>query len=336
MSSLTDRYLGVALGGIPQQKRADVERELRSSIADAVDDRVGAGEDRDAAERAVLEGMGDPSRLSAEMTGRPMYLIGPGLFPTYRALLGLSLTLIVPLTGVIAGAVSLIGGGSVGEWITAGLGAALNVAVWLGFWLTLVFAIIERADTAKMELAKQSTGDLRVPSAKWTVDNLPVVPSTRITIGDTVGESFGLIVGVVGLLILRSITWTDAATGQQIPIFQPSLNDFWLPFLVAVLASQIGFRVVLYLVGRWTWALAVSNAVLQLLFAIPLVYLATSGMLINPAFAESIGSPAIAAGNQPVMLLVAAGAVLVSAWEIFDGFRQARRADNVAAAAREV
>jgi hypothetical protein len=51
MNSWTERYLAAALRSIPEPKRADVERELRSSIADAVEERVAAGEDRLAAER---------------------------------------------------------------------------------------------------------------------------------------------------------------------------------------------------------------------------------------------------------------------------------------------
>ncbi len=56
MTSLTERYLAVALRGIPQRQRADVEGELRSSIDDAVEDRVGAGEDRAAAEKSRTRG----------------------------------------------------------------------------------------------------------------------------------------------------------------------------------------------------------------------------------------------------------------------------------------
>lgn len=70
--TLTDRYLTAALGGIPGAKRPDVERELRSSIADAIDDRTGAGEDPARAEVEVLEGLGDPAVLSARIAGRPL------------------------------------------------------------------------------------------------------------------------------------------------------------------------------------------------------------------------------------------------------------------------
>lgn len=54
-------------------------------------------------------------------------------------------------------------------------------------------------------------------------------------------------------------------------------------------------------------------------------------VLINPAFADALGWPPLADGNGPVMLSIAAGTVLVTAWEIFDGFRRARRADTAMA-----
>ena len=74
--SWTERYLAATLRSIPEPQHADVERELRSSIADAVEERVAAGEDRLAAERTVLEGLGDPAQLAAAYTGRAAYLIG--------------------------------------------------------------------------------------------------------------------------------------------------------------------------------------------------------------------------------------------------------------------
>ena len=60
---------------------------------------------------------------------------------------------------------------------------------------------------------------------------------------------------------------------------------------MVVLLALVGFRIVLHLVGRWTIALAVSHTVIELLFAIPVVYLAINGMFVNPAFAASVGYP---------------------------------------------
>ena len=55
-ASLVDRYVLTALRRVPQQQRADIDRELRASIDDAVDARGEAGESRDAAGgRPLLE-----------------------------------------------------------------------------------------------------------------------------------------------------------------------------------------------------------------------------------------------------------------------------------------
>lgn len=110
MTAFTERYLAAALRGIPDKQKPDVERELRSSIADALEDRVASGEERTVAEKAVLEGLGDPTRLAANLAGRQLFLIGPDLFVEYRQLLTTLLAVIVPIVGVIQAVVALAGG----------------------------------------------------------------------------------------------------------------------------------------------------------------------------------------------------------------------------------
>ena len=104
MTQLTERYLAAALRGIPESQRTDVERKLRSSIADALEDRVSAGEDRAVSEKVVFEGLGDPVRLAANIAGKPLYLIGPDLFVEYRQLLFMLLSIIMPIVGVVLAA----------------------------------------------------------------------------------------------------------------------------------------------------------------------------------------------------------------------------------------
>ena len=72
-------------------------------------------------------------------------------------------------------------------------------------------------------------------------------------------------------------------------------------------------------------ALAAVNAVAAVAFSAPVIALALTGSLLNPAFAEALGWPPLADARGPVMLTVAAGTLLVTAWEIYDGFRRARR-----------
>ncbi len=323
MTALTERYLAVVLRGIPQQKRADVERELRSSIADAVEDRLAAGGPRDEAETAALEDLGDPARLSAELGGRSLYLIGPGLFLHYRRLLVMLLGIIVPIVAVVAAAVELSSGGRIGSALVEGGGAAFMVAIQTAFWVTLVFALIERVESPR-EVA-QVREELGIRSGRWTVGQLPDQPSERIGLGETLGEVVTLLITGGGLILAGRASWEFGTGGQEIPLLDPAISSFWIPILVAVVVLLIVLRIAIHRAGRWTMPLAVGHGMLEVAFAGPLIYLALTGMLINTEFADAVGWPPLAEADGPVMVWVAAGVLLVTAWEIFDGFRKARR-----------
>ncbi len=321
MTSLTERYLAATLRGIPEKQRPDVERELRSSIADAVEDRVANGEDRVAAETAVLEELGNPTRLAAGMTGRPLYLIGPELFLAYRYILFLLLGIVVPIVGVVEAVVEINGGAGIGQAILAGLFGALTVGVHLAFWVTLSFAVVERVDKSTWK-----DNDLKQLTEPWTVVDLPELPSSgAVSVGETVGEIVTLGISIGGLLYLRGWSWVSDANGEPIPLFDPVLWDFWFPALIGVLALQVLFHIAKLMVGRWTIGLAIVNAVLLAAFAVPFAVLAVTGALINPDFAAAVGWPQLADGEGWVMLAVAAATVLINGWEAIDGFRKARR-----------
>lgn len=318
-SSLTERYLDAALRGVPANQRDDVARELRSSVADAVEDRVAAGEDPLAAERSVLEGLGDPTRFAAGISGRPLYLIGPDLFVEYRRLLLLLLGIVVPIVGVVAAAVNLAEGGGWVDALVAGMLGAFTVALHLCFWVTLAFALIERAESARdarLEISKAG--------GRWTVDQLPAADGARIGAGEVIGEVLTALL-TIGALILASGFAIPGAGGETIPLVAPEIRPF-IPVLVAFLASIAGVQVVVYLVGRWTFPLAVAYSVLNVAFAAPVISWALTGMLINPDFAQEIGWPPLADGRGVVMLSIAAGVFLVTAYEVVDAFRRARRA----------
>src|SRR5690606_23087307 len=97
---------------LPPQLQAEVRDELRASIADAVDARTEQGEPLEAAERAVLSELGDPSILAAGYADRPLHLIGPKYFLTWWRLLKV-LVAIVPACafGGVVIAQALAGGG---------------------------------------------------------------------------------------------------------------------------------------------------------------------------------------------------------------------------------
>jgi len=320
MTTLTERYLVAALQGIPERQRGDVERELSSSIADAVEDRVAAGEERAGAETAVLEGLGDPARLAAGITGRPAYLIGPDLFFEYQRVLISPILLAVPIVGVVRAAIEVGNDAGLGDALLQGLGAAITVGVHLFFWVTLMFVIAERTGSGRF-----GDADLRKLMGGWSVERLPEPPSlARVGLGDTVGEVFTLLLTVAGLLVLRGFSSFTDDSGAVITILNPTFQETWVPVLIAVLGLLVILRMVIFRIGRWTLPLASVHAALEVAFSGPLIVLALTGSLINPAFAREVGWPPLADGNGVVMLGIVVGVVLVTAWEIFDGFRRAR------------
>ncbi len=308
MTDLTERYLGAALRGIPQAQREDVEGELRSSIADAVEDRVRGGEDQADAEKAVLEELGDPTRLAAGLAGRPLYLIGPDLFVEYRRLLTLLLTIVLPIVGFVQVGLHVVDGEDLMGALLFGVGAAWTVGLHIFFWVTLTFAAVERFDAAR-----DAREEITRQAGRWTVDRLPVVPSSRMSAVEAVGDILMIVLSVGGLLFLNQVAWFTDAAGELIPLFNPDLWNGWMPALIAVLLSIAALTGVVFLIGRWTMPLAVLHAVLQVAFAVPVAALAVTGSLINPAFAEALGWPQLAEGDGVAMIGLAAGVILVTA-----------------------
>jgi hypothetical protein len=278
-ASMTDRYVAAALKGVRADQRDDVAAELRGSITDAVEARLARGEDPDAAERAALVELGDPMRLAAEYAGRPLYLIGPAFYPDYVRLLRLLLSIVVPIVAVVVGAASAIGGASPWNVLLSAFGSAFSVGVQLAFWVTLVFALIDR-----------SGAQPRTTTPEWDLDDLPELPHRRIGLGETVASVTGLSLLIWFLLWQPGYQESFDAGGPSIPILDPALSTFWIPFLVGVLLASIALELVKYRRGRWTVPIATVNTALSLAFAIPALWLIATDQLLNPDFVTAIST----------------------------------------------
>ena len=76
-TTLSERYITATINELPAEMHDDVRPELQASIADAIAGRIEQGDEHEAAERAVLSDLGDPSILAASYADRPLHLIGP-------------------------------------------------------------------------------------------------------------------------------------------------------------------------------------------------------------------------------------------------------------------
>jgi hypothetical protein len=314
-ASMTDRYVAAALKGVATEQRTDVAAELRGSIADAVDARVAQGESPDDAERAVLTGLGDPTRLAAEYSGRPLYLIGPAFYPDYIRLLRLLLSIVVPIIAIVVGAASVLAGADPWNVLLGAAGSAFSVGVQLTFWVTLVFALIDR-----------SGAQPRTTTSEWDLDDLPEPPDRRIGLGETVASVTGLALLIWFLLWQPGYQESFDAGGPSIPILDPALSTFWIPVLVAVLLASIALEIVKYRRGHWTIPLSAVNTVLSLAFAIPALWLIVTDQFLNPEFLTAVATGEFASLVDLMPTVAAWVIAVVCVFDIAEGWWKALRA----------
>lgn len=246
MNTLTDRYVFAALKSIPEQQRGDIDKELRASITDAVDARIEAGEPPAAAEKAVLAEFGNPQQLAASYVDRPLYLIGPDLYLAWWRVLRILLLIVAPLAFVATTLVHMATDpGNPAAAFAAALSASLASLVHVTFWVTLVFAILQRTGTRRKDLGLQ----------QWTPEMLPQVQrSSGISLSDTIASVI-VLAFFIGLLLWQRVGSLFYLEGEPVLVLQEQLWEFWLPYIIVLLVLEAVFAVLLYAAGRWTYAL---------------------------------------------------------------------------------
>jgi hypothetical protein len=318
MTSLTDRYVWATVRSLPEKQRSDIERELRTSIADAVDAKTDAGQRPESAERETLLDMGDPDRLAAGYAERPTYLIGPKYYFDYRRLLKVMLAVVLPCAfgGILIG--QLLVQENAGSAILSAFATTLTVAVHVCFWSTLVFVIIERTE------GRPAPG-WKPDRLAWSPDSLPEPPSGNpVSIFETTFSAVMLALFAAAIVWQQFYSVFENADGRPVPLLNPELWSFWLPYFLLLLALEAIFLVVTYRAGSWKWSTAWANVALNLLFAVPAVWLVLSGALLNPEFLTKLGW--LQEGRVDLVTPgVVAGVLIIGAWDIIDGFLKAYR-----------
>ncbi|WP_431074173.1 permease prefix domain 1-containing protein [Microbacterium phyllosphaerae] len=315
-ATLTERYISATIRSLTPEVQGDVRAELEASIADAIDARLEQGEAPEDAERAVLTELGDPGILAAGYADRPLHLIGPKYYLVWWRLLKL-LLIIVPVCafgGVMLG--QLIDGAPTGEIIGTSVVAALGSIVHVGFWVTLVFFILERtgADTG----------------VKWNVDQLPEPTQNGAGRADAIASLIFLVLGV-GAVLWDAFIGFFPTGGEPIAILNPTLWPWGITFLFVLFAAEAVLAVVVYAKRRWTIGIAVANTLLAVVFAAWSLALLLQGALINPEFLSFVFTDNGVTDETMRILTVIAGFCLVAfpIWDIVDGWIKTARARRI-------
>jgi hypothetical protein len=279
-TTLTDRYVDATLRRLPRRQRPDVERELRASIADAVDDRVQASGDAGDVEAAVLTELGDPARLAAAYADRPLQLIGPALYLDYTRLLTTLLATVVPAVAATVAILGIFAGGTASAVIGDTLSATFMTGIQVAFWTTVVFVVIER-----------SPGRGAAPAQPWTPAALPEPPSRRARFAELIAETVALVFVTALVLLSPVISTVETAGGDPIGVLAPWLWDTGVVYLLITFAiANVGLSFAKYYLS-WSIPLAVASSLVRIGAASMFVWLTASDRLINPAFADAASWP---------------------------------------------
>jgi hypothetical protein len=300
--TLTDRYVDATLRRLPGRQRPDIEQELRTSIADAIEDRVEAGAAPGDAERTVLTELGDPARLAAGYADRPLHLVGPAVYLDYTRLLTTLLATVVPAVAGYVGLMRALSDDASAAGIAAATaGAAITTAVHVAFWTTLVFALLDRLPGRRARLARP-----------WSPESLPEPPSRRARYAELVTETLLLILVSTFILLSPYVSPESDAAGNPIPLFAPRLWDTGVVYLfIALAVANLAVSFAKYYV-RWSIGRALAGALVQVAGALVLVWLAVTDRILNPAFAAAAGWDAGVTHWIRIGLVIAGAITLVS------------------------
>ncbi|MEV0895632.1 permease prefix domain 1-containing protein [Actinoplanes sp. NPDC049802] len=310
MTTLIDRYVFTVLRRVPEQQRSDIERELRTSIEDAVDARVDGGQPREAAIEQTLLELGDPDRLADGYADRPRYLIGPVFYPAWQRIIILLLSTILPLVVTIVVVIRILDDASIGEVIGSAVSTTLTAGAHMVFWVTLTFAILERTGVARAELRGRS----------WSLDDLPRYEPGLQTPAQ-LGAALGWVVLVIAAIVLQQFAFTEE------PVLDPANWSFWWPYLIGVLILEGVYAVWLYRRGTWTHTVTIVNAVLAAMFAIPVTWLAVNERFFNPEWIATLdwGATDPLAWLTGITVSIAVGGALYDIIDVAIRVERARR-----------
>jgi hypothetical protein len=312
MTTLTDRYVWGVLRAVPERQRPELEPEIRALVNDTIDARTAAGVvDAAEAERAALVELGDPEILAARYTDRRLYLIGPAHYLDYQRLLVLLVSIVAPIVALATMAAGFIAEMPAVEAIVNGLSAGFMVGLQLAFWVTLGFAAVERYGSRRSTAFRA-----------WTPDQLPPVPSpARLTTREAVSSVVGAVV-LIGVILIGPPFIT--ASGS-VPFFDPALATTWAYWFIGVALLRIGFAVIVYAARRWTWPVAIVNAILDAAFVIPVVWLLQSGQLLSAQVEADMARVGASAAIAPTTAVISVVLLAAIGWDAVSGLLRANR-----------
>jgi hypothetical protein len=286
--NLIDVYIGEVTRRLPEKNREDIALELRSAIGDMLPEEY---TEEDVKE--VLSEMGNPAVLAGNYSDRPMHLIGPRYYDVYISLI----KMILPIASVIS-LISLVAeyifspteGKAVLDIVLTimgeGIWRIIEVGMQVFFWLTLTFAIIERADKGK------DTAPLTTDLKKWTPDDLKkitYIPKKRsISKYEVFGSLLWTAIWATVYFYANKLLGIYESNGDGLVFVTPSmnqevLNGYW-PAVIVIIGFEIALALYKLVKKQWTKRIAFFNTIYEVIATVVFIVIVTNPNVFQPEF----------------------------------------------------
>lgn len=278
MSNLPQRYAYAVTRNLPEAQRDEVSKELQTTIEDMAADRAKDGKPTEADYKSVLRELGNPDHLAHKYTATGRYLIGPRFYDAWMRLLKTLLSIVPGIVAAIMLAVGFAEGGQpVMKTVIEAIGTGIMVGIHIFFWVTLVFAVMERTGVKPEEL---EAGD-------WKPEHLPQVPKNtkrQISMAEGVTGAALIALGMAWVALSPMISVKDG-----VQLLHPDLWNFWVPAFFVLSSLALLQEIAQAKIGNWTTPLTVTNVLLGIASIIFVFTLITTQQVVNPAYAEAWG-----------------------------------------------
>ena len=258
---LIERYVREVGRHLPRKNRADIQAELQSTLVDTLEAQVG-GEASQEDVIDLLKEFGPPERVAASYWPEGQYLIGPKLFPLFRMVAGIALSVFAIVQLVMLGIAVVFNQEPLpvleffGEFIAS---------IFIAFGtIVLVFAVLQRFDVRP-----------EIEQEEWDPRHLPAIEELNtINRGGTVVEiTVGLVI-IAFLLFLPEKIGVVLSPGMEF-ILNPVIISY-IPLIILTMLLGIGLDVILLWRGSWETSTRIAKIATNL-FGIYVLYVLITG-----------------------------------------------------------
>ncbi len=236
---LIDRYVNEFGRHLPRKDRADIQAELQSTLVDTLEHRVEGEPSQEDVVELLME-FGPPQKVAASYWPEGQYLIGPKLYPLFRMVVGIALTVFVIVQLALLGIAVVFNQEVLTFTSVLGIFSEMIGSVFTAFGIiVIVFAVLQRFDV------RPDTGE-----EQWDPRELPPVEEVdTVSRGGMAAEiTFSLVIIAV-LLFLPDKIGVVVSPGMEI-IINPVIRSY-IPLIILSTLLGIALDVILLWRGRW-------------------------------------------------------------------------------------